>query len=65
MWTEPLITVGGASFTDWLVRAAGGVNVFGGGSSVAIVLGRNLSKRALCSCQQRRFVAPHESEREA
>ena len=29
MWTEPLITVGGASFTDWLVRAAGGVNVFG------------------------------------
>jgi len=28
MWTEPLITVGGASFTDWLVRAAGGVNVF-------------------------------------
>jgi len=29
MWTEPLITVGGASFTDWLVDAAGGVNVFG------------------------------------
>ncbi len=29
MWTEPLITVGGASFTDWLVSAAGGVNVFG------------------------------------
>ena len=29
MWTEPLITVGGASFTDWLVRVAGGVNVFG------------------------------------
>jgi len=29
MWTEPLITVGGASFTDWLVGAAGGVNVFG------------------------------------
>lgn len=29
MWTEPLITVGGASFTDWLVRAAGGVNIFG------------------------------------
>lgn len=28
MWTEPLITVGGASFTDWLVSAAGGVNVF-------------------------------------
>ncbi len=28
MWTEPLITVGGASFTDWLVNAAGGVNVF-------------------------------------
>src|SRR5262245_5968753 len=29
MWTDPLITVGRASFTDWLVRAAGGVNVFG------------------------------------
>ena len=29
MWTEPLITVGRASFTDWLVGAAGGVNVFG------------------------------------
>jgi len=29
MWTEPLITVGKASFTDWLVDAAGGVNVFG------------------------------------
>ena len=29
MWTEPLITVGKASFTDWLVSAAGGVNVFG------------------------------------
>lgn len=29
MWTDPLITVGAASFTDWLVRAAGGVNVFG------------------------------------
>jgi ABC-type Fe3+-hydroxamate transport system substrate-binding protein len=29
MWTEPLITVGRASFTDWLVRAAGGINVFG------------------------------------
>jgi ABC-type Fe3+-hydroxamate transport system substrate-binding protein len=28
MWTEPLITVGKASFTDWLVGAAGGVNVF-------------------------------------
>ena len=28
MWTEPLITVGGASFTDWLVSAAGGVNIF-------------------------------------
>ncbi len=28
MWTEPLITIGGASFTDWLVSAAGGVNVF-------------------------------------
>ena len=28
MWTEPLITIGGASFTDWLVRAAGGVNIF-------------------------------------
>lgn len=29
MWTEPLITVGGVSFTDWLVSAAGGANVFG------------------------------------
>ena len=29
MWTDPLITVGRASFTDWLVRAGGGVNVFG------------------------------------
>jgi ABC-type Fe3+-hydroxamate transport system substrate-binding protein len=29
MWTDPLITVGKASFTDWLVSAAGGVNVFG------------------------------------
>jgi len=29
MWTEPLITVGKASFTDWLVGAAGGINVFG------------------------------------
>jgi len=29
MWTEPLITVGKASFPDWMVNAAGGVNVFG------------------------------------
>ena len=29
MWTDPLITVGKGSFTDWLVSAAGGVNVFG------------------------------------
>ncbi|MGH7812153.1 MAG: ABC transporter substrate-binding protein [Candidatus Binatia bacterium] len=29
MWTEPLITVGKASFPDWMVDAAGGVNVFG------------------------------------
>jgi ABC-type Fe3+-hydroxamate transport system substrate-binding protein len=29
MWTEPLITVGKSSFPDWLVAAAGGVNVFG------------------------------------
>ena len=28
MWTEPLITVGKASFTDWLVGAGGGANVF-------------------------------------
>jgi vitamin B12 transport system substrate-binding protein len=28
MWTEPLITVGKASFPDWLVGVAGGVNVF-------------------------------------
>ena len=41
------------------------VNVFGRGSSVAVVLGRNLLKRALCSGQQRRFVVPDESERES
>ncbi len=29
MWTDPLITVGKASFTDWLVSAAGGINIFG------------------------------------
>jgi ABC-type Fe3+-hydroxamate transport system substrate-binding protein len=29
MWPDPLITVGRNSFPDWLVRAAGGVNVFG------------------------------------
>ena len=29
MWTNPLITVGRASFTDWLVSAAGGINIFG------------------------------------
>ena len=29
MWTDPLITVGRASFTDWLIDAAGGINVFG------------------------------------
>jgi cobalamin transport system substrate-binding protein len=29
MWTHPLITVGSASFTDWLVSAAGGINIFG------------------------------------
>jgi ABC-type Fe3+-hydroxamate transport system substrate-binding protein len=29
MWTDPLITVGKSSFPDWLVAAAGGVNVFG------------------------------------
>jgi ABC-type Fe3+-hydroxamate transport system substrate-binding protein len=29
MWTDPLITVGKYSFPDWLVGAAGGVNVFG------------------------------------
>lgn len=28
MWTDPLITVGGESFPDWLLSAAGGVNVF-------------------------------------
>lgn len=28
MWTDPLITVGKLSFPDWLVAAAGGVNVF-------------------------------------
>jgi cobalamin transport system substrate-binding protein len=29
MWTDPLITVGKFSFPDWLVEAAGGINVFG------------------------------------
>jgi iron complex transport system substrate-binding protein len=29
MWTDPLITVGKYSFPDWLVGAAGGINVFG------------------------------------
>ena len=29
MWSNPLITVGKSSFTDWLVSAAGGINVFG------------------------------------
>jgi ABC-type Fe3+-hydroxamate transport system substrate-binding protein len=29
MWTDPLITVGKLSFPDWLVAAAGGVNIFG------------------------------------
>jgi len=29
MWTDPLITVGKSSFPDWLVAAAGGINVFG------------------------------------
>jgi ABC-type Fe3+-hydroxamate transport system substrate-binding protein len=29
MWTEPLITVGKLSFPDWLVAAAGGINIFG------------------------------------
>jgi iron complex transport system substrate-binding protein len=29
MWTEPLITAGKASFPDWMVDAAGGINVFG------------------------------------
>jgi iron complex transport system substrate-binding protein len=29
MWTEPLITVGKHSFPNWLVAAAGGINVFG------------------------------------
>jgi ABC-type Fe3+-hydroxamate transport system substrate-binding protein len=28
MWTDPLITVGKSSFPDWLVDAAGGINVF-------------------------------------
>jgi len=28
MWTAPLITVGRASFTDWLIGAAGGTNIF-------------------------------------
>jgi ABC-type Fe3+-hydroxamate transport system substrate-binding protein len=28
MWTEPLITVGKTSFPDWLVSAAGGINIF-------------------------------------
>lgn len=29
MWTDPLITVGKSSFPDWLVAAAGGINIFG------------------------------------
>jgi ABC-type Fe3+-hydroxamate transport system substrate-binding protein len=29
MWTEPLITIGKHSFPNWLVGAAGGINVFG------------------------------------
>jgi ABC-type Fe3+-hydroxamate transport system substrate-binding protein len=29
MWTDPLITVGNLSFPDWLVAAAGGINIFG------------------------------------
>jgi len=29
MWTDPLITVGKLSFPDWLLAAAGGINVFG------------------------------------
>lgn len=29
MWTEPLISVGKLSFPDWLVAAAGGINIFG------------------------------------
>jgi cobalamin transport system substrate-binding protein len=28
MWTNPLITVGKQSFPDWLVAAAGGINIF-------------------------------------
>ena len=28
MWTDPLITVGNLSFPDWLVGAAGGINIF-------------------------------------
>jgi len=28
MWSDPLITVGKYSFPDWLVSAAGGVNIF-------------------------------------
>jgi ABC-type Fe3+-hydroxamate transport system substrate-binding protein len=28
MWTDPLITVGNLSFPDWLVAAAGGINIF-------------------------------------
>jgi ABC-type Fe3+-hydroxamate transport system substrate-binding protein len=28
MWTDPLITVGKLSFPDWLVAAAGGINIF-------------------------------------
>lgn len=29
MWADPLITIGKWSFTDWLVAAAGGINIFG------------------------------------
>ena len=29
MWKDPLITVGKASFPDWMIATAGGINVFG------------------------------------
>jgi ABC-type Fe3+-hydroxamate transport system substrate-binding protein len=29
MWTNPLITAGKLSFPDWVVAAAGGINIFG------------------------------------
>jgi iron complex transport system substrate-binding protein len=61
MWTDPLITVGRASFTDWLVRAAGAVNVFAdmpfdsGQISVESLIRRN-PEVLIFLAEQARFV---------